>query len=88
VRLEKSVNKRIPNLHSIPVIARIVGFKVLTELITKNAVFWDVAPRETDVSKESVASVFRGKGRWRRHVPPERRLIINPHGATSKRRHS
>jgi hypothetical protein len=40
-----------------------VGFKVLTSVVTKSSIFWDIAPcsplKSTDVSEEHVASIFR-----------------------------
>jgi hypothetical protein len=36
-----------------------VGFQVLTPVIMKRDIFWDITPKSTDVSEKHVASAFR-----------------------------
>jgi hypothetical protein len=40
-----------------------VGIEVLTAVVTKSIIFWDITPRSplsvTDVSEEHIASIFR-----------------------------
>jgi hypothetical protein len=41
----------------------IVGFKVLTAVVMKTTIFWDISPcsplKSTGVSEEHIASIFR-----------------------------
>jgi hypothetical protein len=45
-----------------------VGFKVITAVVMKSTIFWDIKPY-------SPLRLFFRPRRWRRYVPPKRRLI-------------
>jgi hypothetical protein len=43
---------------------QLVGFEVLTAVVVKTTIFWDITPcslLSTDVSEEHIASIFRVK---------------------------
>jgi hypothetical protein len=59
-----------------------VGFEVLTTVVMKSSVFWDITPC-------SSLQVGRRFGRWRRHVLPKCRLIFSRlQSVTSRRQNS
>jgi hypothetical protein len=58
-------NEELHNLYCSPSIIKVisVGFEVLTEVVLKSIIFWDIMPcsplRVNDVSEEHIASIFR-----------------------------
>jgi hypothetical protein len=58
-----------------------------------NAVFWDVAPHRSCTNRRfggtyhlHLQSIkIRKRGKWRRYVPPKRRITQDLHGATSQK---
>jgi hypothetical protein len=57
----------------------VVGFEVFTAVVIKSIIFWDVTPC-------SLAEKIFLPRRWRRYVPPKRRLHLNRlHGVTSQK---
>jgi hypothetical protein len=79
----------------------LVRFEVFTAVTMEKAVFWDVAPCRSGVNRrfgdQSAFNVSDGRfacgfsyftplpWRWRRYVPPRRRLTPLLHGATSQK---
>jgi hypothetical protein len=63
----------------------LVGFEVLATVVMKNSVFWDITPcsqlkvkaASNSLSRWFLARLIPRPWRWRRHVPPKRRLTFN-----------
>jgi hypothetical protein len=57
----------------------VTRFQIFASMSMKNAVFWDVAPRGSNVSEERIAYIIR------RYSPPKGRFLKKPHGVTSQK---
>jgi hypothetical protein len=64
-----------------------VGFEVLTAVVLKRTILWDITPPACHpLSRWFLAQLIFRPWRWRRYVPPKRRLTLNRlHGVISQK---